>query len=131
MGDAGLEFWDVSTLYEPEYISQKQLPGSHQDALLTVEDLIFEAAGDAGLRVWNADLEPGEPIAQVQTSGWANALATSQNWIYLADGFAGLRIFDRGSNPQEVFHIVTGDYSGELAINSEGNLFIAQGEQVS
>jgi|GEM_PF-2220209 len=128
MRDTGLEFWDISTLYEPEYIGQKQIAGFPQDVLLTAEDLIFEAAGDAGLRVWNADLEPGEPIEQIQTSGWANALTASENWIYLADGFGGLRIFDRSSDPQEAFYIPTGNYSGKLAINAEGNIFAAQGE---
>lgn len=128
LGDEGLEFWDISTILSPSYIGSESPEGSPQDVLLTNDGVIFEAAGDAGLRVWDDDLPSGEPLAQLQTPGWANALALSENWVYLSDGFGGLRIYDRSSTPQESFQIPTEDYAGSMAISAGGNLFVTQGE---
>lgn len=126
-GDQGVELWIVGAFIYPELQSQAIIPGSAQDAIFT-DGYIYEAAGDAGLRVWNANLQPAEPIAQLQTPGWANSIELSQSWIYLSDGFGGLRIFDRSSPPAEAFAIATEEYAGALSINGNSAVYVAQGD---
>jgi hypothetical protein len=125
-GDQGLELWDISDFASPVYKGNENLEGSSQDAVFAPEGFIYEAAGDAGLRVWDEDLSASQPLAQVQTPGWANAIALSDNWIYVADGFEGVRIFDRSSSPTEAFAIPTAAYSGPMSLNSDQTLYLAQ-----
>lgn len=127
-GEDGLEFWDVSNLSSPSFQGSQMPVGSPQDVAYASEGYVFEAAGDAGLRVWNADLQSSQPIAQVQTSGWANAIALSPGWVYLADGFGGLRIYHRSSSPAEAFSLPTEEYAGSLSLNASHVLFVAQGD---
>jgi hypothetical protein len=128
LGDDGLAVWDISSLTSPQCISQESPEGSPQDVLMAPEGWIYEAAGDAGLRLWDADLTPAEPLAQLDTPGWANALALSSTWVYLADGFEGVCIYDRSSSPQVAFVVPTEDYAGAMAVNAAGELFVSQGE---
>jgi len=128
VGDQGIEVWDISNLSNPIYQGAEDPLGSPQDAVWDAEGLIFEAAGDAGLRVWDENLTSAQPLAQVETDGWANALALSPNWIYLSDGFEGVRIFDRSGSPGDSFTISLAEYAGPMSINSSNDLFVAQGD---
>ncbi len=129
VGDEGVELWDVTTVTAPERINTDDPKGSSLDVVTTQDALIYEAAGDIGLRVWNYDLNPAEPLATVDTPGWANALAFSDHYLYLSDGFEGLKILTRGSNPGIEWSIPTVDYAGSVTTTwtTVWDIYVSQG----
>ncbi|MFH1733785.1 MAG: hypothetical protein ABIE92_03665, partial [bacterium] len=125
-GSDGVEFWDISTITAPLKLAVEQIEGSSQDVFFSVEGLIFEAAGDAGLRVWDINQLASGPVAQTNTTGWANSITASQNWIYLSDGFQGMKILTRETIPVISFEVETDDYAGKIVINGNDDLFVSQ-----
>ncbi len=128
VGDDGVQLWNIAEPSAPVYVADYRSIGSSQDAVITPEGLVFEAAGDEGLRVWDSALSSSEPIAQVDTPGWATALGITNDWICLADGFQGIRIFSRGSDPQETALLPSDGYVGSIFVDGSENIYAAQGE---
>ncbi len=128
VGDEGVEIWNIGEIANPFFVGAMDEPGFPQDALFDPDGWIYEAAGDAGLRVWEGNLSSTEPIIQLDTPGWANSLGLSSNWVYLADGFFGVRIYARSQHPSEAYVIPTEHYAGRLVVAPTGIVYSTQGE---
>jgi hypothetical protein len=128
VGDEGVEVWNIHEISNPLFTGTMDEPGSPQDALFDPEGWIYEAAGDAGLRIWDGNLSTSEPIAQLDTPGWANSLALSSNWIYLADGFSGVHVYPRSQHPSEAYAITLENYAGRLAVLPAGVVYCSQSD---
>jgi hypothetical protein len=91
----GLVMFDISRPATPNsVVAEFALPADAKDAVL-VGDLLYVAAGEAGLFVYDAtDRRQLAPITQRDTLGSAEGIAIAGSLALVADGFDGLYLYD-------------------------------------